>query len=1068
MGRRIAFILASIHEGTSVHMWNSCLSSFRSDDDALIFLPGGRLGYSTSGEYLRNHIYSLVDSRNIDAIVAWSSSLTGQASAEEVSSFLSGYGNLPMVTIGLKVAGQVPCVDFDAYRGFYSLVVHMIRRHGKKRIVYIRGPENHESSQMRYSAYKAALADCGISYDPDLVSSPFPWGEGREAVREIVETRGLVPSLDFDCVVCASDLMMVSAVRYLEKLGVGIPQPVGVGGFNDSETNKLLSVSPTTVRMPIDGMAKTALENIVSMLDGKDRSGDIKLDAPLVIRRSCGCHDSFSGEDEAAKVIRDVPSFIRWAVAYSDQRLGRDDLEYVVAYAMKLQSPSRMEKETFISRFGHMCRIFFMHSGEADDLLEIFHWFATLLPLSDQTRDFCLKTLPGVILDVYSHVVGENEFHRLEQTGRTNAFKMELLGTRSMKSLAQAIRRHLPSLGFRQAYLVMDRGEKGRVLVGGYSSIDENLEMEDFCAPDLLPVRYDALTRRGFFVVEPLISGNEAVGYIFLEVEAGMEASLIEDVMACVSSTLKGIRLQEEAKEAQERAEGAERTISEFYANIAEGLREPLSSIRNALTLVPESGTRELVIDCVLKAEHLLDLVLIEKGEVEVHKTMCDTKAFFSALASLHGFSSAVIPDVLPAMYTDSALLDQSLEILYSLASQDGGTGGVNLSVAVTPNALSISIGVDNWHPVLIKNNPSLQLAEQTVMLLSGSFHFKDHSIMISVPWTSLSGPEAQGGFGTLLFIRSGNADLPSCLTSFSRVEVMDASQFSGSFSIPEGVTQLAYDASRDDGGGKVALNLLRVHQDTKSLPFLCFNPPAYGPDLWSSIFSGSPAGQRESSADILCCGDCPAGIERLDAFGHRVVFQTFSQMMEAVSATPSLIILDSCRKDQLETLRRSRLTNQTPVLIVKDHFAEGEIEDVMSLPNILVCNSCICLSDEFMSRLVGIFAGGQILPPLTGALVKKAIVYLNNKARSQISRWQIADSVNISEDYLTRIFKKEMGISPWDYLNRYRIQLASEMLKTSGRTINEIASEIGFQDQAYFCRVFKKIVGVAPGKLRK
>ena len=60
------------------------------------------------------------------------------------------------------------------------------------------------------------------------------------------------------------------------------------------------------------------------------------------------------------------------------------------------------------------------------------------------------------------------------------------------------------------------------------------------------------------------------------------------------------------------------------------------------------------------------------------------------------------------------------------------------------------------------------------------------------------------------------------------------------------------------------------------------------------------------------------------------------------------------------------------------------------------------------------------------------------------------------------------MGISPWDYLNRYRIQLAGELLRTSGKTINEIAGEVGFQDQAYFCRVFKKIVGVAPGKMRR
>ena len=99
---------------------------------------------------------------------------------------------------------------------------------------------------------------------------------------------------------------------------------------------------------------------------------------------------------------------------------------------------------------------------------------------------------------------------------------------------------------------------------------------------------------------------------------------------------------------------------------------------------------------------------------------------------------------------------------------------------------------------------------------------------------------------------------------------------------------------------------------------------------------------------------------------------------------------------------------------------------------------------------------------------VKNAIAYLNKHAYQQISRWQLAEAVNISEDYLTRIFRKEMGISPWDYLNRYRIQLACKLLTQTGLSINEIAQDTGFQDQAYFCRVFKKVKGFPPGHIRQ
>ena len=100
--------------------------------------------------------------------------------------------------------------------------------------------------------------------------------------------------------------------------------------------------------------------------------------------------------------------------------------------------------------------------------------------------------------------------------------------------------------------------------------------------------------------------------------------------------------------------------------------------------------------------------------------------------------------------------------------------------------------------------------------------------------------------------------------------------------------------------------------------------------------------------------------------------------------------------------------------------------------------------------------------------MVKKAIAYLNKNAARPVIRWQVAESVNISEDYLTRIFRREMGISPWDYLSRYRVQMASRLLTSTGMSVNEIAGQTGFQDQAYFCRVFKKITGMSPRRLRE
>jgi transcriptional regulator GlxA family with amidase domain len=144
---------------------------------------------------------------------------------------------------------------------------------------------------------------------------------------------------------------------------------------------------------------------------------------------------------------------------------------------------------------------------------------------------------------------------------------------------------------------------------------------------------------------------------------------------------------------------------------------------------------------------------------------------------------------------------------------------------------------------------------------------------------------------------------------------------------------------------------------------------------------------------------------------------------------------------------------------------------DILALSKysrLVICHRSAARSPEFAERVKALAFGDAILPPHTGALVKKVLLYFNQHAKEHISRWKLAEAVNVSEDYLTRIFHHEMGMPLWDYLSRYRVEIAAGLLRTTDETIQEIARRAGFQDHAYFCRVFKKIYGTPPGQLRK
>lgn len=93
---------------------------------------------------------------------------------------------------------------------------------------------------------------------------------------------------------------------------------------------------------------------------------------------------------------------------------------------------------------------------------------------------------------------------------------------------------------------------------------------------------------------------------------------------------------------------------------------------------------------------------------------------------------------------------------------------------------------------------------------------------------------------------------------------------------------------------------------------------------------------------------------------------------------------------------------------------------------------------------------------------------YIQGNYCDPISVDDIAGYANISRSHLYRIFMKKVGISPNEYLSAYRINKACGLLRNSNLKINEIASSVGYNDQLYFSRVFKKLKGVSPSRYLK
>jgi two-component system response regulator YesN len=103
-----------------------------------------------------------------------------------------------------------------------------------------------------------------------------------------------------------------------------------------------------------------------------------------------------------------------------------------------------------------------------------------------------------------------------------------------------------------------------------------------------------------------------------------------------------------------------------------------------------------------------------------------------------------------------------------------------------------------------------------------------------------------------------------------------------------------------------------------------------------------------------------------------------------------------------------------------------------------------------------------------TNPLVKNVLNYVNENYAGNISLKILSDRFNLSAAYLGQLFKNETGEMFTNYLNAIRVKNSNELLRNTTLKINEIAEKVGYVNQIYFTRIYKKVTGLTPIEFRK
>lgn len=151
-----------------------------------------------------------------------------------------------------------------------------------------------------------------------------------------------------------------------------------------------------------------------------------------------------------------------------------------------------------------------------------------------------------------------------------------------------------------------------------------------------------------------------------------------------------------------------------------------------------------------------------------------------------------------------------------------------------------------------------------------------------------------------------------------------------------------------------------------------------------------------------------------------------------------------------------------------RDGFFKENLQQIYdySLQTSTRSRECLMLGQLyfFLSGLLQRYRRGEEQNSLSGEeYVKKAITLIQNNTNNGFNVGDLAKELGLTRSYLYKLFIRYQGISPMNYIEQHRFTRACELFKTQNVSVSDVSKAVGFDDQFYFSRKFRDVVGISP-----
>lgn len=263
-------------------MYNDFFAPLFSGIESVVSENRYNLLVATYKPVLRHELQLPLGPHNTDGLLVFADTLDEDQLAQISSS------QFPLVLIHrTPPAGlSIPSVTVENKAATRKIVDHLIEVHGRRRILFMRGPQNQEDSFWRETGYRSALEAHGLAVDESrILVGEFEHDIARKALGEYI-SQG---NRDFDAIFTGDDDSAIGVLAALKEAGIRVPEDVSVAGFDDSRLSPFLDPPLTTVRAPTDEVGRAAARQLFRLLNEQPADAVTLLSTETILRRSCGC-----------------------------------------------------------------------------------------------------------------------------------------------------------------------------------------------------------------------------------------------------------------------------------------------------------------------------------------------------------------------------------------------------------------------------------------------------------------------------------------------------------------------------------------------------------------------------------------------------------------------------------------------------------------------------------------------------------------------------------------------------------------------------------------------------------